>query len=50
VAEIETLFCGELEVNIDLLKQATIYEDISPTDRYARHIDNIISATKMLST
>jgi E3 ubiquitin-protein ligase HUWE1 len=31
--ELEVVFCGEPDVNVDLLQEATVYEGVSPTDR-----------------
>jgi hypothetical protein len=32
--ELESIFCGESEVDIEILKKATVYESVSSTDRY----------------
>ena len=31
--EAEAMLCGQAQVDVDVLKKATIYESISPTDR-----------------
>ena len=31
--ELETVFCGQAILSVELLKEATIYESVSPTDR-----------------
>jgi len=35
--ELELLFCGGPEISVDLLKQATMYEDVNPDDPHVRH-------------
>ena len=34
--ELEAIFCGEAEVDIAVLQKATLYESVSPTDRYLK--------------
>jgi hypothetical protein len=35
--ELEGIFCGEAEVDIAVLQQATLYESVSPTDPHVLH-------------
>jgi hypothetical protein len=30
--ELEIIFCGEPDVNVDVLQEATVYDGVSPTD------------------
>ena len=36
--ELETLFCGESEMDLDILKKVTVYESVNPSDRYEQFI------------
>ena len=41
--ELKTIFCGQDEVDIDVLKRATVYEGgVGPTDRYTIRSDRIL--------
>jgi hypothetical protein len=42
-SEVELLFAGQPDMDVELLKSLTIYDSVSPTDRYRANIDNFVS-------